>query len=625
LFNSETTTWESLAAGVLRTTRLPYAYALVHGDAAVVVGGPAGVGPQSLPPGVAKCDLVLLTHSHRDTTDAAAGFVAAGMDVRSGASSSLLTLESINQFWTTSMPVETPGRFPPLFERLWGVWSYLVVPEGTVGVRTDLADGDTIDWQGWTIEAVTTPGHSRDHLAFLVRPPDSDAVICFCGDAICAPGKVWSPYTMEWHHQQNEGLRLAAESLRKLATHNATMLCPEHGPTITSNVEAALTTTAERLERAAVLKDCYRYAASRAGDPPSYRYLAEEQVESANPSGNPLPWSQLSPHLLLTGNTYALLSQDGPVMLIDPYSQNTAGRVEELKRDFGAGPVEIAVITHAHNDHYTGIFALPDRDHFDIWALDLVADVVGTPHRYRAPYIDARAVHFDRRLSAGETVHWREFQLKIHHLPGQTYFTMGIEILIDGKRCFFTADNFFRAEQASGSGGWSGHNRALPLNYAESARQVLEASPDWILAEHGGPFEFHEEDFRHRHQWALEAAAAADAISPSGNHLLDWDPHRIHIEPIIVPARPADTARCQLVAHNPTDQKQQLEIHFGRPQIASGPEMILNVAPGETSLTEVELEIAPGAPKGRQVVPCTVRCDGDSDPADLFVVIDING
>jgi glyoxylase-like metal-dependent hydrolase (beta-lactamase superfamily II) len=112
------------------------------------------------------------------------------------------------------MPVETPGSFPPLFERLWGVWSYLVAPEGTAGVRTDLADGDTIDWHGWTIEAVTTPGHSRDHLAFLVRLPDSDAVICFCGDAICAPGKVWSPYTLEWHHQHNEGLRLAAESLR---------------------------------------------------------------------------------------------------------------------------------------------------------------------------------------------------------------------------------------------------------------------------------------------------------------------------------------------------------------------------------------------------------------------------
>jgi hypothetical protein len=61
--------------------------------------------------------------------------------------------------------------------------------------------------------------------------------------------------------------------------------------------------------------------------------------------------------------------------------------------------------------------------------LDLVADVVGAPHRYLAPYVDARPVRVDRRLADGKTVHWREYELLIHHLPGQTYFTMGIPIV----------------------------------------------------------------------------------------------------------------------------------------------------------------------------------------------------
>lgn len=29
----------------------------------------------------------------------------------------------------------------------------------------------------------------------------------------------------------------------------------------------------------------------------------------------------------------------------------------------------------------------------------------------------------------GKTVHWREYELLIHHFPGQTYFTMGIPIV----------------------------------------------------------------------------------------------------------------------------------------------------------------------------------------------------
>ena len=604
---------------------MPYAYALVDRGAAVLIGAPASIGPQLLPPGVTKCDFVLLTHCHRDTIEGAAGFVAAAVDVRSAASSLLLTPESINQFWTTSMPEETPGRFPPLFERLWAEWSYLVSSEGHTGLRSDLSDGEVMDWHDWTIQAIATPGHSRDHFAFIARNNNTDVIICFCGDAICAPGKMWSPYTMDWHHQEDEGLRTAARSLRKLATHNASLLCPEHGATMTGDLEAPFATTIERLERAALLKDYCRYTTEHVGNPPNYRYLAEEQVDSANPSGSPAPWSRLSPHLLLTGNTYALLSQDGPVLLIDPYSQDTLHRVGDLKRDFDAGPVEVAVITHAHNDHYTGIFALPDRDRFEVWTLDLVADVVGSPHRYHAPYIDPRTVHVDRRFSAGEVVRWREYQLKIHHFPGQTYFTMGVEISIDGRRCFVTADNFFHMEHSNGSGGWSGHNRALPLNYAASANQVFEARPDWILAEHGGPFEFHAEDFRRRREWAFEAAAAADALSPSGNHLFDWDPHRVCIEPIIVRARPADTARCQLVVHNPTGQQQQFKVQLVRPQIVRSFEVVIDVAPGETSRTDVDLEVVAGAPTGCQVIPCSVCCNNATDPADVFVVLAING
>jgi len=38
----------------------------------------------------------------------------------------------------------------------------------------------------------------------------------------------------------------------------------------------------------------------------------------------------------------------------------------------------------------------------------------------------------------------------------------------------------------------------------------------------------------------------------------------------------------------------------------------------------VELEIASAAPAGRHVIPCTVRCNGTVDPADLFVVLDVD-
>jgi hypothetical protein len=72
---------------------------------------------------------------------------------------------------------------------------------------------------------------------------------------------------------------------------------------------------------------------------------------------------------------------------------------------------------------------------------------------------------------------------------------MGVECDIDGKRCFFTADNWFHQDQFSGSGGWMGLNRSYPIPYSESA-EGSRREAEVVLAEHGGPFEFNAEDCR---------------------------------------------------------------------------------------------------------------------------------
>src|SRR5690606_25542272 len=128
------------------------------------------------------------------------------------------------------------------------------------------------------------------------------------------------------------------------------------GPPLSKDVSAALLETADLLEQAARLKNFVDFNHDAPGEPPRYRFLAPDQVGTANPSGNPKPWTRLSPHLFLTGNIYALASKDGPVLLMDPYSRDVADHLRELKRKYGFGPLEVALISHAHNDHYTGLF-----------------------------------------------------------------------------------------------------------------------------------------------------------------------------------------------------------------------------------------------------------------------------
>src|SRR5437879_12723473 len=127
---------------------------------------------------------------------------------------------------------------------------------------------------------------------------------------------------------------------------------------------------------------------------------------------------------------------------------------------------------------------------------------------------------------------------------------MGVETTIDGKHCLFTADNWFHQDLYSGTGGWMGLNRSFPSAYAASAQKVIELAPEWVLAEHGGAFEYDAEDFRRRVVWGHAAAKAADALSPSGRHLHDWDPHHVHIEPLVHKAKPGHTEKATLVARN---------------------------------------------------------------------------
>ena len=607
-----------LAPGVIQFAGVPTAYMVYEGQQGVVIGPPGEVRLDDLKAfGVDTIETILLTHGHRDAVAGVEEWIARGVPVRaSQASAAWLSPAGVETFWSKSLPPILPDKFPPLMHRQWAVWSYHVLPRGVAEIHCDLNDHQELQLAGWKLRVVAMPGHSRDHVAIVAEPADANVMrIAFCGDAICAPGKIWTPYTTDWHHATDEGLASAAESLRRLAAEKPTMLCPEHGVPIVNDVPAALEETVRRLQRAADLKSFEKFRLAEAPNLPQPKFLAPQQVGTATPEGNTQPWTQLSPHLFVTGNTYALASRDGPLLLVDPYDRGLPARLDELKQEHKVGPAELAVITHAHNDHYTGLFALPEPKPA-VWVIDRIADCIMTPRRYRAPYVDPRPASVQRRLQSGQEIPWREYILRFDHQPGQTEFANSIEVTVDGKRVMFTGDNFYRADQYSGSGGWSGHNRGLPGGYEASIARLIERKPDWVLTEHGGAMEFDREDFELRRRWARAAAQAADALSPSGDHRVDWNPHRVSIEPQQVTARAGESIDFELVATNPTDNIQRIVVGFQKAEE-------LTIAPRETIRKRFNMPIAQESQPGRMIVPISVTLNGQPDSSDVFIVIDV--
>jgi glyoxylase-like metal-dependent hydrolase (beta-lactamase superfamily II) len=600
--------WTQVAPGIYRSSGIPAGYALVAGEHALLIDAPHGAEGLKMH-GVRKVDAVLLTHHHRDTAAFAGRFLAEGVPVRAPrASNEWLTPEGVRTYWRTSLPLRDSRT------------AYLVLPEGLAGVDCTLTDGQTIDWSGWNVRVVQTPGHSRDHVAYAARKGNEASLFVFCGDALASPGKMWSPFTTDWDHWTWAGLKPAHESLRKLARLQPTFLLTAHGPLIETDAVKALEQTAAAVEEVAFLKSFERYTKDRLKDPPSYRFLAKEQAESNGSK----PWSQISEHLFLTGNTYVLVSKEERAFLvIDPWDPHSARQIPKLKADRGLGKLEVVLCSHAHFDHYDGVYSILRGEKPALWTLDRVAIPVADPSLLRAPFLDPRPVKFDRLAKDGETLTWREYRLRFRFLPGQTEFTMGVQTEIDGKKCFFTADNFFHQDQFSGTGGWMGLNRSFPLAYADSAQKVLDARPDWVLAEHGGAMEFSADDFRRRVQWGRECAKAVDALCVTGSHRHDWDPHRIHVEPLIHRARPGETLKATLVVSNPLSRpkKQKLTLE-GRGRFADRT-WELEVPAGGSIRRTFTLSLDLKIPPGRQVFALHGTAGAMADDADAFLALDV--
>ncbi len=85
-----------------------------------------------------------------------------------------------------------------------------------------LKDGEVVEGNGWTIEAVATPGHTANHMAYALKEKNllfaGDHVMAWATSIVAPPDGAMSDYMA---------------SLQKLAKRNEAIYLPGHGPAIT--------------------------------------------------------------------------------------------------------------------------------------------------------------------------------------------------------------------------------------------------------------------------------------------------------------------------------------------------------------------------------------------------------
>ena len=97
------------------------------------------------------------------------------------------------------------------------------IEEHAPGLRIDatVSDGQTLDLGGVTLKYIDTPGHTMGSICVLYR----EEGLLFTGDTILGGS------TTAISPDQGD-MGLYVESLRRLLSYDARMICPGHGPII---------------------------------------------------------------------------------------------------------------------------------------------------------------------------------------------------------------------------------------------------------------------------------------------------------------------------------------------------------------------------------------------------------
>jgi glyoxylase-like metal-dependent hydrolase (beta-lactamase superfamily II) len=117
------------------------------------------------------------------------------------------------------------------------------VAGGGTGVDRTLIDGDRIPVDDGWLEAVSTPGHTRTHLAFLHRDGGRAHGDLFAGDLLLGEG------TTTWVGEYGGCLRDYLTSLDRVESLAPSRIFPAHGPVLDDPLEAVQAFRAHRESR----------------------------------------------------------------------------------------------------------------------------------------------------------------------------------------------------------------------------------------------------------------------------------------------------------------------------------------------------------------------------------------
>jgi glyoxylase-like metal-dependent hydrolase (beta-lactamase superfamily II) len=429
----------------------------------------------------------------------------------------------------------------------------------SVEIAGTVAEYRARDYGGVELFALPTPGHTPGSVTYIGDVAGRRTA--FTGDLVYGPGQVWSLAATQWSYTGVEGQAATILSLGVLARREPEVLLPAHGEPIEAPA-AALEQTRDRLTELMELR--------RVEQEP---WRLERWLDD--------PWEVLSPHLLQNrtsfATSYAVLSDSGSALLIDwgydlwtGYSGGDRATcrpllesIDALQRNHGIERVEAVVTTHFHDDHVAGLNLLRDVHGTEVWAPENVAPILEEPTLYDLPCLWFDPIPVDRVLPFGETVTWREHELRLHDLPGHTRYAAAIEIELDGRRVLATGDQQSLEQDGRSILNYQYRNRFSAGDFARSAELYARVRPDLLLTGHWGHHELTDELLAQLTRDGVRIAELHAELLPLG----DADGLPVRFTPYRVTVGAGEAVDLAVEVRNPFEREEiatvRLVVHGG--------------------------------------------------------------
>ncbi len=244
--------------------------------------------------------------------------------------------------------------------------------------------------------------------------------------------------------------------------------------------------------------------------------------------------SGASTHFIRTRNGKTLTIDYGynPALQLPMKSHRSNRRAmlharQELKDRFGTDRIDLALVSHFHDDHVNGLPLLQRLYDTEVWVGENFADILERPDRYDLPCLWHEPITVARRCPLGEAMAWEDITIRLFPLSGHTRHANLVVLDVDGVRLAHTGDQVFfhnpgnpNGEPGPGSTWFSNHvykNGLDPGCYFETIRLLEEVKPDWIITGHTPPYRMNEHFLRVLRDGAERWEKAHRALMPLGD------------------------------------------------------------------------------------------------------------